>query len=72
MIIRERKGKYYVYKLENVNSEIRETYVGSLDKVVKYYEKLKVEGVGDSPTPTVPRPGFEPGSRARETRKCFK
>ncbi|BFH72176.1 hypothetical protein SJAV_01200 [Sulfurisphaera javensis] len=49
MIIRERKGRYYVYKLENVNGEIRETYVGPLDKVVEAYEKLKMKVKGMSP-----------------------
>lgn len=64
-IMREIKGRYYVYELETVNAEIKETYVGPLVDVVEAYIKLK-EGWGDSPT--VPRPGFEPGSRARKAR----
>ncbi|WP_390532987.1 putative integrase [Sulfurisphaera ohwakuensis] len=45
-IIRERKGRYYVYKLETVNSEVRETYVGPLIDVVETYIKI---GCGDMP-----------------------
>ena len=41
-ILRERKGRYYVYKLENVNSEVKERYVGSLIDVVESYEKMKL------------------------------
>jgi len=41
-ILRERKGRYYVYKLENVNGEIKERYVGSLIDVVESYLKLKL------------------------------
>ena len=40
-ILRERKGRYYVYKLENVNGEVKERYVGSLIDVVETYLKLK-------------------------------
>ncbi|MCG2908540.1 MAG: putative integrase, partial [Sulfolobales archaeon] len=29
-ILRERKGRYYVYKLEGANGVVRETYVGPL------------------------------------------
>ena len=42
IIIRERKGRYYVYKLEKVNGKTRETYVGPLIDVVETYLKLKV------------------------------
>ena len=40
-ILRERKGRYYVYKLENVNGEIKERYVGPLIDVVETYLKLE-------------------------------
>lgn len=45
------KGRYYVYKLETVNGEIKETYVGPLVDVVETYLKLKNRsgGVGDAP-----------------------
>ncbi|BFI76775.1 putative integrase [Sulfurisphaera ohwakuensis] len=60
-ILREKKGRYYVYKLETVNGEVRETYVGPLIDVVETYIKLKESGsVGVSPT--VRPPGFEPGT----------
>ncbi|MFP3260236.1 MAG: putative integrase [Sulfolobus sp.] len=29
--MRERKGRYYVYKLETVNGEVKERYVGPLN-----------------------------------------
>ncbi|WCM38546.1 hypothetical protein GO599_00730 [Sulfolobus islandicus] len=45
-ILRERKGRYYVYKLETINGEVKERYVGPLADVVKTYIKLKEkEGV---------------------------
>nr|WP_231113809.1 putative integrase [Sulfurisphaera ohwakuensis] len=47
MIIRERKGRYYVYKLETVNGEVKETYVGPLVDVVETYIKLKSGIIGD-------------------------
>ena len=40
-ILRERKGRYYVYKLETVNGEIKERYVGPLIDVVETYLKLE-------------------------------
>ncbi|AAK41057.1 hypothetical protein SULI_09280 [Saccharolobus solfataricus] len=61
-IIRERKGRYYVYKLETINGEVKETYVGPLVDVVKTYEKLKENGVWVSPT--MGPLGFEPRTSA--------
>ena len=52
-ILRERKGRYYVYKLETVNGETKERYVGPLIDVVETYLKMKENssgGVGVSPT----------------------
>ncbi len=63
-ILRERKGRYYVYKLEYENGETKERYVGPLADVVETYEKLKdgngigVLGVSSNMGP----PGFEPGT----------
>jgi ORF D-335-like protein. len=48
-ILRERKGRYYVYKLENVNGEVKERYVGSLIDVVETYEKMKLRVLGGTP-----------------------
>ena len=48
-ILRERKGRYYVYKLENVNGEVKEHYVGSLIDVVESYEKMKLGVLGVPP-----------------------
>ena len=50
-ILRERKGRYYVYKSENVNGETKERYVGPLADVVETYLKLKNSsgGVGGVP-----------------------
>ncbi|AAK40602.1 Integrase, probable(amino-end fragment) [Saccharolobus solfataricus P2] len=52
VIIRERKGKYYVYKLETINGEVKETYVGPLADVVETYEKLKDSSGGVRVSPT--------------------
>ncbi|QGA87264.1 integrase [Sulfolobus spindle-shaped virus] len=61
VIIRERKGKYYVYILRTINGKLKETYVGPLTDVVETYIKLKENGgVGESPT--MRPPGFEPGT----------
>ncbi len=49
-ILRERKGRYYVYKLETINGETKERYVGPLIDVVETYEKLK-SGVWGYPPP---------------------
>ncbi|WP_409348567.1 putative integrase [Saccharolobus islandicus] len=52
-MLRERKGRYYVYKLETINGEIKERYVGPLADVVESYLKLKesngIGGVGGTP-----------------------
>jgi len=57
--IRQRGKKYYVYKIEkDSNGNVKETYVGPLDKIVEFY--VSIGGVGVSPT--VDRPGFEPGT----------
>lgn len=57
-IIRQIKGRYYVYKLENVGGDVKERYVGPLDKIVEFY--ISSGGVGVSPT--MRPPGFEPGT----------
>ncbi|QPG51248.1 putative integrase [Saccharolobus solfataricus] len=70
IIIRERKGRYYVYKLEMINGKVRETYVGPLIDVVESFIKLKeIGGVGISPT-TDP-PGFEPGTTGSEGQRSI-
>ncbi|WP_084739560.1 putative integrase [Sulfuracidifex tepidarius] len=49
-ILRERKGRYYVYKLEYEDGNAKERYVGPLADVVKSYEESKRSGgVGVSP-----------------------
>ena len=63
-ILRERKGRYYVYKLETVNGETKERYVGPLIDVVETYLKMKDSSGGVGVPPTKPRPGFEPGTSA--------
>gem|GEM_PF-26296 len=65
-ILRERKGRYYVYKLENVNGEVKERYVGPLTNVVETYEKLKNSIGGVGVPPTTDPPGFEPGTIGSE------
>ncbi len=40
-ILTEKERAYYVYKLENVDGDVRETYVGPLTDVVETYLKLK-------------------------------
>ena len=68
VIIRERKGRYYVYLLERSNGVERERYVGPLIDVVQTYLRLKegsesetgIGGAGVSPA--VRPPGFEPGT----------
>ncbi|QIW25296.1 hypothetical protein EWF20_02625 [Sulfolobus sp. S-194] len=64
-IIRERKGRYYVYKLENVSGEIKETYMGPLIDFVDTYLKLKVGVLGYFSNRADP-PGFEPGTTGSE------
>ncbi len=60
-IIREIKGRYYVYKLENVGDDVKETYVGPLDKIVEFY--ISSGGVGDVP-PQRTRRDLNPGPLA--------
>jgi hypothetical protein len=50
-LLRERKGRYYVYKLEYENGDAKETYVGPLADVAEKHIKLKDEigGVGYPP-----------------------
>lgn len=49
--IREVKGKYYVYTIENDDrSNRRDHYIGSLDQIVKEYLSIKVREVGFGPT----------------------
>ena len=61
-ILRERKGRYYVYKLEYEDGNAREHYVGPLADVVETYEKLKNSSEGVGVPPTMRPPGFEPGT----------
>ena len=62
--IRQRGKKYYVYKIEkDSNGNVKETYIGPLDKIVEFY--VSIGGVGVSPT--VDRPGFEPGTSRMPT-----
>ena len=49
IILRERKGRYYVYKLEYEGDKVKETYVGPLVDVIESYEKLKLRGWGICP-----------------------
>ncbi len=62
IILRERKGRYYVYKLETINGEVKETYVGPLADVVETYEKLKDSSGGVGVSPTWARWDLNPGS----------
>ncbi len=57
-IIRPIKGRYYVYKLETVNGEVKEHYVGPLVDIAETYIKLKN---GDRAPITGPA-GFEPAT----------
>ena len=71
VILRERKGRYYVYTLERANGDVRETYVGPLTDVVETYLKLKSEAgvLGGVPlTPTAGPGGFEPPTTGSEGR----
>jgi len=42
-MIKGKERAYYAYKLENVDGDVRETYVGPLIDVVETYLKLKSE-----------------------------
>ncbi|BAB65291.1 putative integrase [Sulfurisphaera tokodaii] len=64
-ILRERKGRYYAYKLETINGEVKERYVGSLVDVVESYLKMKL-GVIRSILLQADPPGFEPGTTGSE------
>lgn len=69
-ILRERKGRYYVYKLEGTNGDVRETYVGPLIDVVETYLKLKSEAGVLGGVPLTGPGGFEPpttGSAGRHS-----
>ena len=45
-ILRERKGRYYVYKIEYEDGNPRERYVGPLADVVESYLKMKENSIG--------------------------
>ena len=60
-ILRERKGRYYVYKLETVNGEVKERYVDPLTDVVETYEKLKNSSGGVGVPPQCGRRDLNPG-----------
>ncbi|WP_149528909.1 putative integrase [Sulfuracidifex tepidarius] len=64
--IKEIKGRYYVYIIENsTGGKQRHHYVGSLEMVIQTY--LEVAKVWGKPTETsVAGPGFEPGSQGPE------
>ena len=68
VILRERKGRYYVYKLEYEGGKARERYVGPLADVVESYEMW---GGGGYP-PTTDPPGFEPGTTGSEGRHSIR
>lgn len=67
-ILRERKGRYYVYKLEGTNGDVRETYVGPLIDVVETYIKLKLEAGVLGGVPLTGPGGFEPPTTGSEGR----
>ena len=68
-ILRERKGRYYVYKLETINGETKERYVGPLIDVVETYLKLKDSSGGVGVSPTVGPLGLEPRTSAASGRR---
>ncbi|WP_232515985.1 putative integrase [Sulfuracidifex tepidarius] len=53
-ILRERKDRYYVYKLEYEGGNVKERYIGPLTDVVETYEKLKKEEWGSGIPPSGP------------------
>ena len=75
VIIRERKGRYYVYLLERSNGETRERYVGPLTDVVQTYLRLKEgseseNGIGGAGvSPAVGPLGLEPRTSAVSGRR---
>ena len=68
-ILRERKGRYYVYKLEAINGEVKERYVGPLADVVESYLKMKEIGVLGVSSNVAGPPGFEPGAYGLKARR---
>ncbi|BAB65320.1 hypothetical protein STK_03425 [Sulfurisphaera tokodaii str. 7] len=62
-ILRERKGRYYVYKLETINGEVKERYVAPLIDVVETY--IKIMGAGVVP-PQWARWDLNPGPPPRQ------
>ena len=72
VIIRERKGRYYVYILERSNGETRERYVGPLIDVVQAYLKMKGEDGGSGGTPQWARWDLNPGPPpCKGKEECF-
>ncbi len=65
-IIRPIKGRYYVYKRENVNGEVKERYVGSLSGVIESYLKLKDSSGSAGVPPQRTRRDLNPGPQAPE------
>ena len=61
-LLRERKGRYYVYKLEYENGDTKETYVGPLADVAEKHIKLKDEIGGVGYPPQSRCRDFNPGS----------
>ncbi|WP_084739899.1 putative integrase [Sulfuracidifex tepidarius] len=60
--MRQRGKKYYVYKIEkDSKGNVKEIYIGSLDKIIETYLKLKAGVLGDS-SPKGLEPGLEPGT----------
>ncbi len=60
-ILRERKGRYYVYKLEYEDGNAKERYIGPLADVVQTYEKLKSGVLGGTPLIQGSSRGLNPG-----------
>jgi hypothetical protein len=71
IILYEFKGRYYTYKLENVNGEVKETYVGPLVDVVKTYIKLKNRSGDVGVSSITDPPGFEPGTTGSEGQRSI-
>jgi ORF D-335-like protein. len=60
--VEEIKGKYYVYSIEkDEGGKQRHHYIAPLERIIEIYVNI-----GSGVSPTTPRPGFEPGSRARQ------
>ena len=57
--IRKRGKKYYVYKIEkDSKGNVKETYVGPLDKIIEFY----ISREGFRGIPNVGAAGFEPAT----------